>query len=147
MGRLSYKRLLQEDDPDIPQLISIHQIPEIARYLSVSDNYFHYVTNTENVYFYKVYENDTWIGSAHLEKQETVLFMDILVFPEFQRMGLGTKILKDIQNGLPGVDYETIEVSIDERNAASRRLFENAGFVPVSKEEELINYVYQRAAN
>lgn len=144
MHNLIYQRMLLEDDTDIPQLITVHQIPEIARYLSISENYFHYVTNTANVYFYKIYDNDKLIGSTHLEKQETTLFMDILVFPEFHRMGLATKIVNDIQNDVFGLNYERIEVSIDERNAASLRLFERAGFIRVSKEDELINFVYRR---
>ena len=133
-----------EDDADISRLITVYQTPEIAQFLSISDNYFHYVTNNENVYFYKVYENNKLIGSIHLEKQGALLFMDILVFPEFQRTGLGTKIVKDIQHDVFGLDYERIEISIDEGNTASLRLFKNAGFVRTSKDEELINFVYQR---
>ena len=49
MHNLVYKRMCSEDDTDIPQLVTIHQIPEIAQYLSISDNYFHYVTNNEYV--------------------------------------------------------------------------------------------------
>jgi len=144
MRNLIYKRMLFEDDIDISQLITIYQIPEIARYLSISENYFHYVTNTADVYFYKVYDNNNLIGSTHLEKQGTTLFMNILVFPKFQRMGLGTTIIKDIQNNILGLDYDRIEISIDETNTASLRLFENAGFIRISKDDELINYVYQR---
>ena len=147
MHNLTYRRMLLEDDTDIPQLIRIYQIPDVAQYLSISYNYFHYVTNNKNVYFYKVYENNRLIGSIHLEKQGSVLFMDILVFPKFQRKGLGTKIIKDIQNDIFGLVYEKIEISIDERNAASLRLFKNAGFICASKENELINFVYQRRTN
>jgi RimJ/RimL family protein N-acetyltransferase len=132
-----------EDDMDVAYLIEIYKMPEIAKYLSISDNYFHYVTNTENVYFYKVYENDKFIGTIHLEKQETVLFMSILVFREFQRIGLGTQIVKDIQNDVFGLDFDRIEISIDETNSASLRLFEKAGFTFVSKEDEILNFIYQ----
>ena len=128
MGNLTYKKMQFDDDIDITYLVGLYKMPEIARYLSISDNYFHYVTNTENVYFYKVYENDKLIGTIHLEKQETVLFMSILVFPKFQRAGLGTKIIKDIQNDVFGLNFDRIEISIDETNSASLRLFENAGF-------------------
>ena len=142
MINLTYRRMVLENDTDIPRLTTIYHSPTIARYLSISDNYFHYVTNNENVYFYKVYENGRLIGSTHLEKQENVLFMDILVFPEFQRMGLGTRIVKDIQNDVLGLDYVRIEISIDESNIASLKLFENAGFIRTSKEDELINFAY-----
>lgn len=144
MGSLTYKKMIFEDDTDVPQLLEIYQLPEIAQYLSIADNYFHYVTNTANVYFYKVYENNKLVASTHLEKQGTILFMDILVFPEFQRKGLGTKIIKDIQNNILGLDYERIEVSIDERNTASMKLFENTGFIFVSKEDELLDFAYQK---
>ena len=147
MHNLTYKQMSSEDDRDIPQLVTIHQMPEIAQYLSVGDNYFHYVTNSENVFFYKVYENNKLIGSTHLEKQGTMLFMDILVFPEFQRTGLGTKIVKDIQSDVFGLRYERIEISVDERNTASLKLFENAGFIRTSKEGELINLAYQGKTN
>ncbi len=144
MSGFMYVRLSTEDDADISLLTQIYQMPEIARYLSISDNYFHYVTNTENVYFFKLYENEKLIGTIHLEKQGTVLFMDILVFPEFQRMGLGRRIIKDIQNDIFELDYERIEISIDERNAASLKLFEKAGFIFTSKEDELMNFVYEK---
>ena len=144
MGSLTYKKMIFENDADVPQLAEIYQVPEIARYLSIGDNYFHYVTNTENVHFYKVYKNGELIGTIHLEKQGTVLFMDILVFPRFQRAGLGTRIVKDIQDDVFKLDYKSIEISIDEANFTSLRLFENAGFVFTSKEDELMNFVYKK---
>ena len=144
MHNLTYTRMLLEDDNDIPQLVKVFTLPEVAQYLSIADNYFHYVTNSENVYFFKVYENSRMIGSIHIEKHGAVLYMDILVFPEYQKRGLGTCIIKDIQHGIFGLSYERIEVSIDERNTASLRLFKNAGFICTSKNDELIDFVYQR---
>ena len=136
--------MLFENDADVPRLAEIYQEPEIAQYLSISDNYFHYVTNNENVHFYKVYKNGEMIGTTHLEQQGTVLFMDVLVFPKFQRVGLGTQIIRDIQDDIFQLGYETIEISIDEANTASLRLFGNAGFVFTSIEDELLNFVYKR---
>ncbi len=144
MRSLTYKKMIFENDADVPQLVEIYQAPEIARYLSIGDNYFHYVTNTENVHFYKVYKNGELIGTTHLEKQGTVLFMDVLVFPKFQRAGLGTKIVKDIQDDVFELGYKSIEISIDEANFASLRLFKNAGFAFTSKEDELMNFVYKK---
>lgn len=139
---MRYTRILSEDDADIPQLLQIYQIPNISRFLSISDNYFHYVANTENVYFYKVYESQKLIGTIHLEKCEDILYMDVLIFPEYQRMGFAASVLGDIQNDTFGLNFKRIEISIDEANTASIKLFERAGFSFVSKEDELLNYVY-----
>ena len=136
--------MIFEDDVDVSQLVEIYQAPEIMRYLSISDNYFHHVTNNENVHFYKVYKNDELIGTTHLEKQENVLFMDLLVFPKFQRAGLGASIVQDIQDDILNLGYKSIEISIDEKNIASLRLFEKAGFAFISKEDELLNFVYKK---
>lgn len=144
MNDLKYTRILSEDDVDILKLLQIYQTPSISQFLSISDNYFHYVTSTENVYFYKVYGIEQLIGSIHLEKQGNSLYMDILIFPEFQRMGFATKIIKDIQDDIFKLNYKRIEISIDEKNIASIKLFENAGFSFVSKKDELINYVYEK---
>ena len=98
MNDLKYIIILSEDDYDIPRLTQIHKLPDISRFLSIGDNYFHYVTNTKNVYFYKIHKDNTLIGSVHLEKNGGVLYMDILIFPEFQHKGFGTKIIEDIKN-------------------------------------------------
>ena len=144
MDKLTYVRMADENDTDIEKLTEIYQAPDTARYISISDNYFHYVTNTENVYFYKVYENGTLIGATHLEKQDDVLFMDILVFTEFQGMGYGTRIIKDIQDDIFGLCYKTIEVYIDASNYASKKLFMKSNFDFVSEEDELMKFVYRK---
>ena len=51
MSSLTYQKMIFEDDADVSKLVEIYQAPEIARYLSISDNYFHYVTNNKNVHF------------------------------------------------------------------------------------------------
>lgn len=144
MNELTYTKILTEDDSNIPHLLQIYQQPNVSQFISISDSYFHYVTNTPNVYFYKVYEKEKLIGAIHLEKNENLLYMDILIFPEFQKMGFATRVIKDIQNDIFGLNYDRIEISIDESNIASLKLFENAGFTFVSKEAELLNYVYER---
>ena len=141
---LTYSRIQSEDDSDISHLLEIYQQPAISRFLSISDIYFHYVTNTENVYFYKVYAGEKLIGTTHLEKCEDLLYMDILIFPEYQRMGFATSVVADIQNDVFGLKFKRIEIAIDESNAASIKLFERAGFSFVSREDELLNFAYER---
>lgn len=144
MTYLTYMKLISEEDVDIPQLLKVYRHPQVSHFLSISDNYFHYVANTANVYFYKIYFRETLIGAIHLEKNDDLLYMDILIFPEFQRQGFATRVIKDIQNDIFGIKYERIEISIDESNTASRKLFENADFSFISKEDELLNYAYEK---
>lgn len=144
MNDMTYTRIVSEVDADIPHLIEIYKLPGISQFLSISDNYFQYVANTANVYFYKIYFRETLIGAIHLEKNDDLLYMDILIFPEFQRQGFATRVIKDIQNDIFGIKYERIEISIDESNTASRKLFENADFSFICKEDELLNYAYEK---
>ena len=53
-------------------------------------------------------------------------------------------MLKDVQSGKFGLDFNKIEVSIDEKNKASLELFESVGFVRTGKDEELFKYEYSK---
>ena len=106
MDDLTYERLLDEKDIAIPTLKAIYQLPEVSMYISISDNYFYYVTNTANVYFYKVYDKGNLIGAIHLELNKHLLYMDILIFPQFQRKGFATKVIRDIQKDIFKLNYK-----------------------------------------
>ena len=136
--------MLDENDIAVSELKAIYQLPEVSRYLNISDNYFCYVTKTSGVYFYKVWNKDELVGAIHLELNENLLYMDMLIFPKFQRKGFATKVIEDIQNDIFKLNYNKIEISIDETNSASLKLFESAGFTRTSKDDELINLVYQK---
>jgi RimJ/RimL family protein N-acetyltransferase len=134
--------MVSQEDKDIFLIYEMHTKPEIKKYISISDNYFNYVTNTENVFFYKVYKDLNLVGTVHLEKNDNILYMDILIFPEFQKSGLGTKVINDIKDDIFNLSFKKIKVSIDENNIPSLKLFENSGFKFVSQEDELKNYEY-----
>ncbi len=140
---LDFILLKTKTDIDIPNIISIHQLPEISRFVSIDvDNYFDYVTQSPNVYFYKVFLDGTLVATAHFECLSKTLYMDIVVFPKYHRKGIGTNIIKNVLNGNFPIVFDRIEISIDETNIPSKKLFEKMGFVFTSKEEELENYVY-----
>ena len=142
---MNYERLTSEWDKDIPYLLSIYQLPEISRYIHIDEvNYWHYVASNENVFYYKVYDGDRLVAAIHCELSDKTLFMGIVVFPEYQRRGIATGILWDIQNGHLPLEFERIEVAIEEGNIASIKLFEKMNFVFLAKDGELINYVYQK---
>ena len=144
MSNLIYARMTRTDDADIAQISAVYDLPEIARYIAIGERYFDYVTGHENVYFYKILDENALIGTIHLETQKDTLYLSVVVFPQYQNAGYGTKILTDIQKDVFGLGYKRIEVSIDETNIASIGLFEKVGFAFVSQEDELRNYVWRK---
>lgn len=140
---MTYRLIKRQDDEDIPRILSVYNLPSVSRFISIDEkNYWQYVTTAEGVCFYKIFEDNILVAATHFELADRTLYMDVVVFPEYQRSGIATKILADIQEGKLGFDFDRIRVSIDEKNTASLKLFENAGFVCVAKEEELLEYEY-----
>ncbi len=138
-----YRLIKDFDDEDIPTILSVYRQPSISRFISIDEeNYWKYITSTDNVYFYKIYKDDILLATIHLELVDRVLYMSVVVFPEYQKQGIATTILKDIQAGKFELDFEKIQVSIDEKNTASIKLFESAEFVCVGKNTELLEYEY-----
>ena len=140
-----YRLIKNLDDEDIPIILSAYKQPQISQFISIDEeNYWKYITSSENVYFYKIYKDDILASTIHLELDNRVLYMSVVVFPEFQKQGIATTILKDIQSGKTGLDFDKIQVSVDEKNTASLKLFESAGFICVDKDEELLEYEYRK---
>ena len=140
---MTYHRILNTNDTDIPYLSSVLQLPDVSKFISIDEsNYWNYVTQTENVFYYKVFLNNELVAATHCEISNSTLFMGIMVIPHHQRKGIATSILSDIMSGKLQLDFDKIEVSIDEQNTASIKLFEKMNFKFVSKEDELLNYTY-----
>lgn len=141
---MTYQRLIDVNDTDILQLCRVMDLANVSRFISYDkEKYWQYVTSTNSVFYYKVYKRNSFVGAIHLEINDKILYMSILVFPEYQNQKIGTSIIKDIQDKKLPIDFERIEVSIDEANVASIRLFEKMNFKLFSKEKELLIYVYQ----
>ena len=142
---MTYCLLKKADDADIPLILSVYKQPLISQFISIDEeNYWKYITDTDNVYFYKIYKDDILVSAIHLELDNCVLYMSVVVFPEHQKQGIATTILKDIQAGKLELDFDKIQVSIDEKNTASINLFESAKFVCVGKDTELLEYEYSK---
>ena len=61
MSKLTYQRMLDENDSDIHRIKAVYQLRDVAQYISIGDNFFRYVTSTENVYYFKVYAYDCFL--------------------------------------------------------------------------------------
>lgn len=143
---MTYRLVKKFDDEEIPIILSVYRQPSISQFISIDEeNYWRYITSTDNVYFYNVYKDDILIATIHLELVERVLYMSVVVFPEYQKQGIAKTILNDIKAGRLEIDFIKIQVSIDEKNIASLKLFESAGFVCVGKDKELLEYEYSKS--
>ena len=141
-----YRLIKNLDDEDIPVILSAYNQPSISQFISIDEeNYWEYITSSDNVYFNKIYKDDILVSTIHLELDNRVLDMAVVVFPEYQNQGIATTILKDIQAGKTGLDFDKIRVYIDEKNIPSLKLFESAGFVCTGKDEELLEYEYSKS--
>ena len=77
---MKYQRMMNENDISIPYLASVFKLLEISSYISIDEqNYWKYVTTSENMYFFKIYKNDVLVGTTHLEVVDRVLYMDIMM--------------------------------------------------------------------
>ena len=142
---MTYRLVKNFDDEDIPTILSVYKQPSISQFISIDEeNYWRYITSTDNVYFYKIYKNDMLVSTIHLELVDRVLYMSVVVFPKYQSQEIATIIVKDIQAGKLELDFLKIQVSIDEKNTSSLKLFESVGFICVNKDEELLEYEYSK---
>lgn len=141
---MQYIRMEHARDEAIPHLLSVYRLPDVSRFIHIKEEtYWDYVTSGDHIFYFKVYRDETLVAAIHCERSEDTLFLDIVVFPQYQRQGIGSEILRDIQENRVLSGFARIEVSIDESNRASVGLFEKMGFTPMSKEDELILYEYK----
>lgn len=131
---------LGKKDPEIRIVKKIHDDPTVSKYISISDNYLDYVTNSENVAYYKIKFHNELIGGIHSEIVGTVLYLSICIQVRYRKKGFATSALKIFISLIPHT-VEKIQISIDETNIPSIRLFESLGFSKTGQEEELIDYV------
>ncbi len=130
---------LSSGDRDLTKLIEIHRDPAAAKYISLSENYFDYVTSTKGVVYYKIIGDGEAVGGIHGEFGGDTLYLSICVAADHRRRGIAETALRQLF-ALAADHANTVEVSIDETNAPSIRLFQKMGFVPIGKEGGLILY-------
>ena len=143
MNNLKLILLKNTEDEELEIIKENYSKPSVERFVDINkDKFWNYVTETEDVYFYKAYIDDVLIGTVQCEVYDGILYLALVVFPEYHSKGIGTDIVKYIINGKTGLNFNEICVSVDEKNTASIRLFRNAGFKCTGQEDELINFKY-----
>lgn len=128
---------LLSKDKDITDLKRIHASPSVAKYISISENYFNYVTNTDGVIYFKILWNNILTGGIHCEYADGTMFISICIDETYRRHGLAKAAINQLFLTQTN-DVDVIEVNIAETNVPSLLLFQKLGFSQISKEDELI---------
>ncbi len=143
MNNLRFALLDSVEDRELEIIKENYAQPSVERFVDINkDKFWTYVTESKNVYFYKVYNDDILVGTVQCEVYDGILYLALVVFSEYQNKGIGTDMIKFIIDGKTGLEFKEIQVSIDEKNTASMRLFKNAGFKRTGQEEELVDFQY-----
>ena len=74
---MTYRLVKKFDDEDIPTILSVYKQPSISQFISIDEeNYWRYITSTDNVYFYKIYKNDITLGMGSEEKRNVKSYFE-----------------------------------------------------------------------
>lgn len=130
---------LTPNDCDLTELVRIYSEPSIQKSISISENYFEYVTNTKDVAYYKIIAFSKAVGGIHCERSDSTLYLSICIDENHRRLGIAENALRQLFAEVR--EYtNTLEVSIDDSNDPSIQLFKKLGFREIGKEDELISY-------
>ncbi|AIY41592.1 Acetyltransferase [Collimonas arenae] len=94
----------------------------------------HYLSHFKNADFLRIDANGQPIGRIYLSRQAPeFLIVDISLLPAWRGNGIGSALIRHIQILAEGVG-SCVNLHVDERNAAARRLYERLGFVATAQE-------------
>ena len=141
--KLNYQLIENKDDNDLNKLLNYHNLPEIKKFISLSEGFFDYVINNENVFYYKVMIDNELVDGLQIEKDNSVIYLALWVKPEKQHRGIATCLLEDVLNE-KFVKFNKVIVSIDKDNQTSIALFTKIGFKHTKQEDELIYFEYKK---
>ena len=141
--KMKFSQITSLKDPDISHLLDVHMSPEVSHFIDIDEKkYFKFIVENKNAFYYKIFDKDTLVGSVHCELSGKTMYLSLMIFPEYQNKDYGTKTLEDIISKKFSLDFETIEVAINDDNFPSLHLFEKVGFIRTSVDGGLINYTF-----
>ena len=129
--------LLNQNDKQIYKLKDLHKMDTIKKYIAISENYFNYVTSSENVFYYKILLEGNIIGGIHIEKVTNNVYLSICIHPVYRGFGFATQTLDKILCMYKG---NTFCANIEKENIKSIKLFESLNFIKVNDNKEILTY-------
>lgn len=81
-----------------------------------------------------------WIDLAKKRDASTGILWALRVFPIFQGMGLGTRLLHAAEGIIRGAGHAVAEIGVERTNEGARRLYERLGYALAGEEREAYSY-------
>jgi ribosomal protein S18 acetylase RimI-like enzyme len=81
-----------------------------------------------------------WIDLTRKAEEGAGLLWAVRVFPLFQGMGLGTRLLDACEAELAGRGFRWAEIGVEKENDAARRLYLRQGYAPWGEEHDAYEY-------
>ncbi len=97
---------------------------------------------SKSSYVYSLWNDTKLIGLGRIMEDGIMcMFYDIAVHPEYQKRGLGTRIMQNLIDQVKDKDYASIGLFAWEQNPANISFYEKFGFRKVGTGMELENYM------
>ena len=138
ISMFGYKKLFKVMYDEVGDLLE-----KSLKQLGFSNRKFFKLFSTKGEVF-TIHHEETECGFYWIEKRENILHIHALIIRKaFQRQGIGSQVLKDIENHLTeGVT--TLELGVHESNHPARHLYEKQGFIETKYYDEYGYYVMQK---
>jgi RimJ/RimL family protein N-acetyltransferase len=137
-------------ESDFERVKSWADAPEIRRWIEYpTPLWFHYITNTPNVYGWIVYDGDQAVGYVQMDviEEGRVGCPMIIVRADLHGHGYGTQMLRDLLLRPEVSRLERVEAEVEIGNVASERAALAAGFQRANEApptDGFIKFVYSR---
>jgi|SRR5690606_32634371 len=97
---------------------------------------FHYKKYYLNSAYWIIEYNKTPAGRLYVDVSDHVRIIDIALLPQFRNLGLGSKVLKDVQEMAKTLNLP-VSIHVEQYNPA-KQLYKRLGFI----EREVVNSIY-----
>ncbi|MGE5683385.1 MAG: GNAT family N-acetyltransferase [Bacillota bacterium] len=82
-----------------------------------------------------------WIDLEKKKHENTGVIWALRVLQPFQRLGIGTDLIRISEDYLRRKKYSFSEINVEKDNLQARRLYERLGYIPVGQETEEYSFV------
>jgi len=81
-----------------------------------------------------LYQNNNIVGYGHLDKEDDIIWLGVMVGDNYTKKGLGNIIVDRLIQESPN----DIHLSVDKENIIAKNLYTKKGFYPIKEEENYI---------